>query len=646
MNDPLIECFQTGDKEIWSRCRQVLNEAHNSLDLFKRLPDTMTDQEVLQAFDRLCVELDWTGSVAGLFFQVHPDAEMREEAANLEQEMGRFFTELSLDREVFDRLFGLDAESLSDPVARRVLDHALRDFRRAGVDQDEPARERIKALREELVVIGQEFARNIATDVREIRVPEADISDLPSDWVDGHPSGDDGMVVVTTNPTDYLPFMKYCSRREHRKALLHQFHTRGCPKNLEVLERMLARRYELAQLLGYEHWADYITEDKMIKNAENAASFIDRVVSLTGARIDEECAELLEVIRKDHPEVDQVRDFDRLYYQERIRAEKFGFDAKEIRPYLAFDKVTQGVMDTVARLFDVTFSPAQVPVWHEDVMAFNVEEKGEVIARLFLDMHPREDKYKHAAMFDLCCGIEGERIPQASLICNFPKPGGDDAGLMEAGQVTTYFHEFGHLMHHLLAGRHQWLSVSGIATEWDFVEVPSQLFEEWSRDPEVLSSFATHHDSGEVVPAELVERMRAAENYGKGLYARIQMLYATVALEYYCCDPDGLDTSEVIRKNKDRLLPLNPYEEGTFFQASFGHLDGYSAIYYTYMWSLVLAKDIFSAFAEGDLMDTTTSRRYREKVLAPGGSRDAADLVADFLGRPSDFEAFEDWLKV
>jgi thimet oligopeptidase len=227
-------------------------------------------------------------------------------------------------------------------------------------------------------------------------------------------------------------------------------------------------------------------------------------------------------------------------------------------------------------------------------------------------------------------------------VCNFPRPDAGNPALLEPSDVRTAFHEFGHLLHHLLAGRHAWLATSGIATEWDFVEVPSQLFEEWSQDANVLRSFALHHESGEPIPVELVQRMNQASEYGKGVLTRNQVFYAALSLEYYSQDPEGRDTTEVLRRTRERYVPT-PYEEGTSMQTAFGHLDGYTALYYTYMWSLVLAKDCLSAFGD-DLMDAKAASRYREAVLEPGGSRDAEDLMQNFLGRPYAFDAFEAWL--
>jgi thimet oligopeptidase len=280
--------------------------------------------------------------------------------------------------------------------------------------------------------------------------------------------------------------------------------------------------------------------------------------------------------------------------------------------------------------------------WHASVEVFDMLENGEVIARFHLDMHPRDDKFKHAAMFDLVTGRAGGEIPEGVLVCNFPEPRDGDPGLMLFDQVTTYFHEFGHLLHYLFSGNQRFHAFAGIATEWDFVEVPSQLFEEWAWDPQILASFAKHHETGASIPSELVSKLRSAEEYGKGMRTIGQMFYAMLALQYYETDPKGLDTTERMIALKEQIL-FSPHEEGTHIQASFGHLHGYSAMYYTYMWSLVISKDFVSAFG-GDLMNRTTANAYRQKVTGRGGEVDAEDLCRDFLGRDYNYVAFKTWL--
>jgi thimet oligopeptidase len=247
-------------------------------------------------------------------------------------------------------------------------------------------------------------------------------------------------------------------------------------------------------------------------------------------------------------------------------------------------------------------------------------------------------------MFQLATGQAGRRLPEAALVCNFVRPGpAGDPALLEHSEVRTFFHEFGHLLHHVLGGHVRWAMQSGVATEWDFVEAPSQMLEEWVWDPQVLGSFSRHVSSGEPIPPDLVARMRAADEFGKGLHLRQQAFYAALSLELHRRDPATLDSTRLVAELQEAYTPFR-HVPGTFFQESFGHLDGYSAIYYTYMWSLVIAKDLFGAFQARGLLDPEVARRYRRAILEPGGSRPAAELVREFLGRPHGFDAFEAWL--
>jgi thimet oligopeptidase len=228
-------------------------------------------------------------------------------------------------------------------------------------------------------------------------------------------------------------------------------------------------------------------------------------------------------------------------------------------------------------------------------------------------------------------------------VCNFPKPDGDNPGLMEHSQVETMFHEFGHLMHHVLGGHQRWIAQSGVATEWDFVEAPSQMFEEWASNHDTLKLFAKHHESGEVIPEDMVERMRTADKFGLGTQTLQQMFYASLSLNFHTADPAKLDMTAEVKRLQTELTPF-PYVEGTAFHANFGHLNGYSAMYYTYMWSLVIAKDLLTPFKKHGLMNTEYTRKYRDSILVPGGTKDAADLVEEFLGREFNYKAFEAYL--
>jgi thimet oligopeptidase len=629
-------------EELLAACRADMERARARIAALHDLSGGADRLAVLQAYDDAQAALSDAAARASVCRNAHPAQAMRDVADQCEQEVDALATELSLDRRIYDALAPLDREGL-DGATRYLLDKSLRDLRRAGVDKDDATRARVKQLREELLKIGQEFGKNIKDDVRTLSIDPAELDGLPDDFKAAHKPGKDGKVTITTDNTDYIPFITYAKSESAREALWRLYRLRGHPKNLAVLSRMLEKRWELALLLGYASWAAYATEDKMIGSAEHAADFIARIAAASEKRAERDYAQLLARKRKDSPTASAVSAWDSAFYQERVMAESYGFDSQAIRPYFEYSRVKQGILDITARMFGISYSRVgNAPLWHPEVEAYDVVEDGRTVGRIYLDMHPREGKYKHYAQFTLASGVGGQRLPEGVLMCNFPRPA-EEPALMEHGSVRTFFHEFGHLLHHVLGGRTRWAAQSGVATEWDFVEAPSQMLEEWIWDLATLQTFARHHETGEPLPAELLQRAKAADEYGKGLWVRQQMFYAATSLEFHARDPNGLDTTRLMAELQDRYTPFK-YVEGTYFQESFGHLDGYSAIYYTYMWSLVIAKDLFSVFQREGLLNPVPAQRYRRAVLEAGGTKPAAQLVHDFLGRDYDFSAYQAWL--
>jgi thimet oligopeptidase len=632
----------TGTAEEFTRgCRADMDRARAAADRLASMPAPRDREGALQAFDAGFGALGEAAARSSLARNVHPDEAMRDAAERCEQEVDALSTELSLDRRLYDALAGLDLAG-ADPATRWLWEKSLRDFRRAGVDRDEATRTRIRALRDELTRIGQEFGRHIKDDVRRLALDPADLDGLPEDWRRARPAGPDGKVTLTTDNTDYVPFVTYARSGKAREALWRLYRLRGHPANVDTLRRMLEGRRELARLLGYPSWAAYVTEDKMIGSDRAAADFVERIARASARRLERDHAQLLARKRQEDPGAARVDSWDSAWLQERVKAEQYGFDSRAARPYFEYRRVRDGVLDVTARLFGIAYRKVEgAPSWHPEVDVYDVVEGDELLGRIHLDMHPRPGKYKHYAQFTLSSGVAGRRLPEGVLVCNFPRPGAEPA-LLEHGDVKTFFHEFGHLLHHVLGGHTRWNAHSGVATEWDFVEAPSQMLEEWVWDPGVLASFARHVETGEPIPAELVQRMRRADEYGKGLWVRQQMFYAALSLELHRRDPAGLDPAALSAELQEAYTPFR-HVDGTFFHLSFGHLDGYSAIYYTYMWSMVIAKDLFSVFQREGLMGPA-ALRYRRAVLEPGGSRPAAELVKDFLGRPHSFEAYERWL--
>ena len=628
---------------LTERVQRRLDAARTDLEELLGVRAPRSIENGLTLYDRILVHLDAAGCEPALLERVHPQAEVRAAAEEATRAVDKFATALSLNRDVFEALKAIDA-SAADAATQYFLKRTLRDYRRAGVDRDDATRKRIQELREELTLIGQEFERNIQSETRSIRVEPAALEGLPDDYVRAHAPGDDGRVTITTDYPDYVPFMAYSRSGAARRELFLEFRRRGYPKNLEILERMLVRRHELAGILGYASWAAYATEDKMIGSDVAARTFIERIATIASDRAERDYAALLAAKRRDDPAATSVAEWEKDYYERLVKASDYAFDPQSVRPYFAYESVKQGVLDLSARLFGIEFRRgANVETWAAEVETYDVYENGKQLGRFHLDMHPRQDKYKHAAQFTLIHGVADRQLPEASLVCNFPRPGPNDPGLLEHDDVETFLHEFGHLLHTLFAGRQKWLGVSGITTEWDFVEAPSQMLEEWARDTRVLQTFAVHHETGERIPEELVARLRRANEFGKGAFVRQQMFYAALSLGLHDRDPQGVDTTAFVREMQ-RRYSMYDHVDGTYFQLSFGHLDGYSALYYTYMWSLVIAKDLFSRFNRSNLMDQAVARAYRDAVLAPGGSAPAAQLIQDFLGRSFGFEAYQAWL--
>ncbi len=621
-------------------CEQEIQRAKEGLGLLEKHHGPKTVASVLEPLNELWMVVDQSLNRAGLYRNVHPNKEVRDVADRCEQEISKIVTEIGLSRALYDSVAAMDVQN-ENTITQRYVQHLLRDFRRAGVDRSESDRAKIRALKDELVQIGQAFNKNVREDVRTMAISANELAGLPDDYVATHKPANDGTITITTDYTDYVPYMTYAQSDSRRFELYRTFRQRGYPKNVQVLTDLLQKRHQLAQLLGYRNWAHYITEDKMIKTPEAAQSFISKINSLADKRTKSDYNDLLAQLKKEQPKAQTVGDWQKSYIEEKLKKTHYRFDSQELRHYFPYENVKKGVLDITSRIFGVHYKRIPTEAWHPSVETYEMWSGDELLGRFYLDMHPRADKYKHAAAFPIRTGVVGKQVPEAALVCNFP--GGEDPqALMEHDQVETFFHEFGHLIHHLFGGKQRWVGVSGFNTEWDFVEAPSQMLEEWAWDPRSLKLFA-QNDKGQTIPDTLIAAMHKARNFGKGLWVKHQMFYAAVSLAYYNRDPSGLDTTALMKELQAQYSPFS-YVDDTYFQYSFGHLDGYSAIYYTYMWSLVIAKDLLSVFEKEGLLNPEPAGRYRKYVLEPGGSKDADVMVSDFLQRPYTFDTFAEWL--
>ena len=618
--------------------RRLRQRAHKA-------PTSATEtSDSLALFNDLLIDLDRIQPRAELMANVHPQKEVRNAAETCERQAKKFVTQLMLDQAVYRAIVAVSEKKL-DALAKRFRRHLIRDYRRSGVDRDKKTRTKLAKLNAEMVRVGQAFDRNIREDKRYLDVLPKDLEGMPQDFLATHKPNTSGKIRITTDYPDFFPVQSYARKESLRRDLYLLFLTRAYPANHKNLKRLLALRHAYARALGYTDWASYNAEDKMVKTKQVIASFIDRIAKLARPRMQADLRAVLKRKRKDNAIAPYVGAWDRFYYVQKIQAERYGVDPAEVRAYFEFHRVKKGILDLAQQLFGVTFRQVHTMVWHPSVDVFDVYREKKLIARFFLDLHPRPGKFSHAAEFTVLSGVKDRQLPVAALATNFPDPSKSARGptLMEHGQVSTFFHEFGHLMHQLLSGNKTWVSQSGITCEWDFVEAPSQLLEEWIWDAKVLAPFAKHYKTGKSIPEALVARMRKAKEFGKGMHVMRQMFYAALSLAYHSRDPKRLNLFNVLKRTQRRYNPY-PYQRGSTVFANFGHLNGYSSMYYTYMWSLVLAKDLFTRFEKEGLLNTQVAADYRAAVLAPGGTRDAVDLVKTFLGRKHSFEAYKRWL--
>ncbi len=596
-------------------------------------PDLAT---TLTRFDELTALLNAGGGEFALYREVLLTPELRDAAGNCEAQLSNLGSTISLSRPVFDRLSQIDG-SAADADTQLYLTETLAGFERSGVALDDAGRARAQAIREELSGTSTDFARNIASDLRTLDVRPEELAGLPQDFIAAHPAGDNGLIALTTATPDYEPVMRYATSDDLRHRFSQLYATRAWPANDAVLTRLFTLRQELATLLGRPDYATLVLEDKMLNTPEQVEALLADMEAIARPAAERDYAMNLAVLQEFQPDAQAVQYWQRGWLAPLVQQRYYGFNPQEARQYFAYDNVRDGILGLTEDLFQVDIRPWDTPVWHEDVDAYEMYgADGQLIGQFYLDSHPRPGKYTHANMVPLFPGVEGSAVPLGALVMNLPD-GDHTTGLMEHSQVTTFLHEFGHLLHGMFAGTQPWFGQSSFTIEWDFVEAPSQMLENWVYDYDTLARFAVNAE-GQTIPRELVASMNRARQFNAGMGDMTQLGYSNISLQFHQ-NPVPADLGAATREWLDRYATI-PTPDYVQMQASFGHLDNYAAFYYTYRWSKVIADDLFQQFSAAGLNDTETALRYRETILAPGGRRPAAEIVAQFLGREVSLDAY------
>ena len=627
----------------------AMSEAKGSLKKIYKVPNGKRSfKNTAQAYDDLYSKVQMTDGIMSIFANASADSSIRTAGQEGEQTLDKFISDLGLDENLYkafkDYSLSQEAKQLKG-WQKKFLSEILQDFERNGFALDTDKRSQLQQINNRIIELGLEFDKNIAAYKDQLLVIEEDMKGLSQDYINSRKKEGDKYIITLDGPS-YTAFMKYAQSDAMRKALYLKYNNRASDKNLEVLKKLLTERQKKAQLLGFSSYGAWQTASRMVKNTETVWSFENSLIAKVKEKTQQDINELLQVKRKylNDRDVSVVNPWELSFYNNLLIKEKYALDQEKLQEYLALDNIMSGLFQTTEKLFGIQYKEVKTaPVWHKDVRTFDVIQAGKPIGRFYLDLFPRQNKYTHAACFPIRKGKstgKGYEQPIAALLCNFNTPTVDKPALLTHQQAITFFHEFGHVLHNMLT-KAEFASQSGTSTKRDFVEAPSQIFENWVWSYDVLKLFAKHYKTGEVLPKSLFDKMIASRNVGSGIAASAQILYGVVDMTLHDkFDPSGTKTTtDVVKELTNSIMPYE-YLEGTNFHAAFGHLNGYGASYYGYMWSKVYAEDMFSVFEKTGILNATTGKRYRDMILAKGGSRDEFEIVKEFLGREPNQEAF------
>jgi len=573
------------------------------------------------------------------------DEAVREAARALEEKLAKWGVDLVFRQDVHEAIAAYaatdEATSLTGERAR-LLEFMQRDFRMAGHELSPEQRTELKRHNERLVELSILFSTNIAEYEDYLVVTRADLDGLPDSYIESLKPGEkaDTFCVSMAYP-DVVPFIENVKNRKLREALQKKFSNRAAEANRPVIEEAVELRQKIADIFEVDSWAHHSMQLKMAKTPEAVFDFYDSIVPGLTAQARAEIARMRDLLHADTG-AEELELWDWRYYDTVLKRDEYGVDNQRVAEYLSLDNVVAGMLDLTSEMFGVTYTRREpANAWHEDVTLWEVTEtsSGQTVGHFYMDLFPREGKFSHAAAWPLVPAHrsdDGYVTPVSAILANFPKPSPDRPSLLQHGDAVTLFHEFGHILH-MTFSRAEHLRFSGAGTEWDFVEAPSQIMEHWCWEPDILRRFAVHHETDEAIPDDLLDQLAAARYLNESLAKLRQVTYGMLDMYLHGpVRPDSLD--EALQKANE--FSLLPHPEGTFFLGSFGHMFGYDAGYYGYLWAEVFGDDMFSRFVAEGIDNPEVGRAYRDLVLAPNGTKDGMDLVREFLGREPSSEPF------
>ncbi len=611
-------------------------------------------------FENTVEALDLSGKklslISAIFFNLN-SAETNDEIQKLAREISPLLTAYSndilLDQELFQRVASVfdEKENLDlSPEQQTLLEKTYKSFVRNGANLNSEDADKLRKIDQELAQLSLKFGENVLAETNKFVhfvQEENELEGLPEGIKEAAAQiaaekGQPEKWAFTLDYPSYVPALTYAKNRELRKTLFLAYNTKSAKgddlDNQEIIKNILNLRHQRAKLLGYDSHADFVLEERMAKSPKAVLEFLESMLTKAKPKAELEVREVSEFANK--PEgLDQLERWDFAYYSELLKKEKYALDDELLRPYFQLENTIEGVFRTAGKLFGITFSPnPEIPVYHPEVTAYEVKDRdGKHLAVFYADFFPRAGKRNGAWM----TSFRGQNIhngvdhrPHISIVCNFTKPTKTKPSLLTFNEVTTLFHEFGHALHGILA-KGTYESLTGTSVFWDFVELPSQIFENWCYEKACLDLFAKHYQTGEKIPEDLIAKIKKAANFQQGYMTVRQISFGLLDMAYHSQDPgtiENIGQFEAQVMDKTDLLPKVP---GTMASTGFSHIfqGGYSAGYYSYKWAEVLDADAFELFLEKGVFDQDTASSFEKNVLSAGGTEHPSVLYRRFRGR-------------
>lgn len=612
-----------------------------------------TFANTMLAFDRMGIvsNIDLFGAVCGMLKEVSPDEAIRNATREAIMQLSNFSVDWMSGNVALYKAIKAYAEgngtteTLRDDE-RYFLDETIKEFKRAGLDLPEEQIDKVKQLKKELIDLALVFSSNIASEKRTLECTKADLAGMPDDFINALKRTESGTYVVGTDYPTYFPIIENCTVEATRKRISEAFYNRAYPANEKVLESIIAKRDELAHALGYKSYAHLNLDNQMVKTPERAQQFIDDMLVKLNKKEQVE----FDLLTKNLPASvtltadGKFKPWDILFVQNMYKKNNLSVDDDKVAEYFQLEHTLSAMFTLYENFFGVKFQEvASHGFWHPEVKLVKVldAQTGALLSYMLLDLYPRDNKFSHAAHFGLLPGFvyENQDWPAVSfVVANFSKSTATKPSLLKAKEVSTLFHEFGHAMHHILA-KTRLASFAGTATRHDFVEAPSQMLEEWLWDAQVLKQVSKHYKTGEPLSDELINKIIALQQFDRGYFWQRQSFLASISLAYFS-DGGKQDLAATWSDVYTRIMRHVALDPATHQYASFGHLEGYGARYYGYMWADVLAADIFEHIKEQGLLRPGAGKAYVEHVLSKGGSREPEDMMKELLGREPNNKAF------